>query len=118
MVGLNDAGVAKDQPNLVRAIDWILREEIRVPGAGICGDQSSSRWLRSVRERQLPRHRRPAEVALRGASAPGARPDVEAAIPPRRRVDGGHAVLERRLGTLTSTTRAGSAGLPFTTSAG
>ena len=84
LVGLNDAGVAKDQPNLVRAIDWILREEIRVPGdwAVRRPKLEPGGWAFEFANDNYPDIDDTAEVvlALRGASAPGARADVDAAI--------------------------------------
>jgi squalene-hopene/tetraprenyl-beta-curcumene cyclase len=84
VVGLNDAGIAADQPNLVRAIDWILREEIRVPGdwAVRRPKLEPGGWAFEFANDNYPDIDDTAEVvlALRGAAAPGARADVDAAI--------------------------------------
>jgi squalene-hopene/tetraprenyl-beta-curcumene cyclase len=83
VVGLNDAGVAKDHPGLVRAVDWLLREEIRVPG-----DWAVRRprlepggWAFEFANDNYPDIDDTAEVvlALRGAAGQG-RADVNAAI--------------------------------------
>jgi squalene-hopene/tetraprenyl-beta-curcumene cyclase len=83
VVGLNDAGVAQDHPGLVRAVDWLLREEIRV-----AGDWAVRRprlepagWAFEFANDNYPDIDDTAEVvlALRGAAGHG-RTDVEAAI--------------------------------------
>jgi squalene-hopene/tetraprenyl-beta-curcumene cyclase len=88
VVGLNDAGVAQDQPNLVRAVDWLLQEEIRVPG-----DWAVRRprlepggWAFEFANDNYPDIDDTAEVviALRGAAG-RARNDVNASI--QRAVD-------------------------------
>jgi squalene-hopene/tetraprenyl-beta-curcumene cyclase len=83
VVGLNDAGVAQDQPNLVRAVDWLLREEIRVPGdwAVRRPKLEPGGWAFEFANDNYPDIDDTAEVilALRGAAGQG-RADVNAAI--------------------------------------
>jgi squalene-hopene/tetraprenyl-beta-curcumene cyclase len=83
LVALADAGVQPGEPALARAVDWLLAEQIRVPG-----DWAVRRprlepggWAFEFANDNYPDIDDTAEVvlALRGAAAPG-RADVEAAI--------------------------------------
>ncbi len=83
VVGLNDAGVAQDHPGLVRAVDWLLREEIRVTGDWAVRRPrlEPAGWAFEFANDNYPDIDDTAEVvlALRGAAGHG-RTDVEAAI--------------------------------------
>ena len=83
VVGLNDAGVAQDHPGLVRAVDWLLREEIRVTGDWAVRRPSlePAGWAFEFANDNYPDIDDTAEVvlALRGAAGRG-RTDVDAAI--------------------------------------
>ena len=81
VLALADAGVAPDDPALVRAADWLLGEEIR--GARrLVGAPAAPRARRlgvRVRQRQLPRRRR----HQRGRARPAPRrPSRPGAVPP------------------------------------
>ena len=86
----------------MRAVDWLLREEIRVPGdwAVRRPKLEPGGWAFEFANDNYPDIDDTAEVvlALRGASAPGARADVEAAIRARCRWTVGMQSVERRLG--------------------
>src|SRR5258706_8123344 len=83
VVGLNDAGVAQDHPGLARAVDWLLREEIRVTGDWAVRRPSlePAGWAFEFANDNYPDIDDTAEVvlALRGAAGRG-RTDVDAAI--------------------------------------
>jgi squalene-hopene/tetraprenyl-beta-curcumene cyclase len=83
VVGLHDAGVAQDHPSLVRAVDWLLKEEIRVTGdwAVRRPHLEPAGWAFEFANDNYPDIDDTAEVvlALRGAAGHG-RADVDAAI--------------------------------------
>ena len=59
IVALSDAGVAPEDPALVRAADWLLGEEVTQNGdwSMVASGSSTGRLGIRVRERQLPRYR-------------------------------------------------------------
>ena len=102
-IALADAGLPADHPQLVKAADWMLGEEIVRPGDwAVRGPQlAAGRLGVRVPQRQLPRHRRhrrgrpraaPGQAPRPGAGGDGHR--ARGALEPR------HAVEERRLGRL------------------
>ena len=83
LVGLNDAGVPGEHPSVSRAIDWLLSEEIRVPGdwAVRRPKLEPAGWAFEFANDNYPDIDDTAEVvlALRGA-AKHFRADVDASI--------------------------------------
>ena len=96
VLSLRAAGVPADHPQLVKAGEWLLREEIEIKGdwAVRRPDLAAGRLGLRVPERPLPRHRRHRGDRARAARArPG-----RGRRPPRARLDRGDAVQKRRLG--------------------
>ena len=92
-----------DDPALVRAADWLLGEEIRVPATGRCAGRGSSpaAGRSSSRTTTTPTSTTPPRSCWRcGASSIPTPARVDAAVARGGALDGRHAVPRRRLGRL------------------
>ncbi len=102
-IALVDAGLPADHPQLVKAADWMLGEEIVRPGDwSVQAARTAARRLGvRVPQRQLPRHRRHRRGGPRAAPGHAPRPGAAGeGHRARRALEPRHAVEERRVGRL------------------